>query len=124
MDIILVMKNITIVYPGYKTHRFQHHSNLEDNVLLEVLFGEWNAGSCQESDLFLNGNNRSMSTGDFVCIDGRWYQCMSSGWEATDEEHVNAFDSLVKERVKSDPECQGSAWCAASRVRWKIFKQL
>jgi hypothetical protein len=124
MDIILVMKNITIVYPGDKTFRFQHPSTAEDKDLLELLFAEWNAGSCQECDLFLNGNQRSMSTGDFVCIDGNWYQCMSIGWEKTDIAHVNAFEQLVVERVKSDPECQGSGWCAAGKIRWELYKQL
>jgi hypothetical protein len=47
----------------------------------EQLWKEWNAGSRQESPDFYEAEERSMSIGDVVEIDGTYYQAKSIGFE-------------------------------------------
>lgn len=47
----------------------------------EQLWKEWNNGSSQESQEFYDAEERSMSIGDVVEIDGTYYQAKTVGFE-------------------------------------------
>lgn len=47
----------------------------------EQLWEEWNAGSRKESEEFYDAEERSMSVGDIVEIDGTYYQAKSIGFD-------------------------------------------
>jgi len=47
----------------------------------EELWREWNRGSGYESEAFSDAEERSMSVGDVVEIDGTYYQAKSIGFE-------------------------------------------
>jgi len=48
---------------------------------LGQLWKEWNAGSRQESQEFYEAEERSMSVGDVIEIDGSYYQAQNAGFE-------------------------------------------
>lgn len=48
---------------------------------LEQLWKEWNAGSRQESQEFYDAEERSMSVGDVIEVDGTYYQAQNFGFE-------------------------------------------
>jgi hypothetical protein len=59
---------------------------------LNHLFAEF--GNKPESETFEHNlwkicRMRSMSVGDFVCLDEQWYQCANVGWNTVTEERVD-----------------------------------
>jgi hypothetical protein len=82
--------NIKVCYPAFSGRTiffgqrdFEYDVEAEamsHRALLERVFAAWNCGSGQESDVFLASNQRSLSVGDFVAIDGSWYRCEPMGW--------------------------------------------
>jgi hypothetical protein len=62
-------KNIIhVIYPSQKTIAFVHESDETVETILELVFGMFNHGSCQESELFLKSKIRSLSVNDIVCV--------------------------------------------------------
>ena len=51
-----------------------------DPEVLDFVWEQWNAGSGNESQQFLNLNVRSMMVGDYINIDGVWHECLPFGW--------------------------------------------
>lgn len=58
---------------------------------LEQIFAEWNNGSGRESERFLSKRCRSLSVGDFVYVNERWYRCESMGWKHQTIAQVNEW---------------------------------
>lgn len=47
----------------------------------EAAWKQWNRGTGYESQVFLDVQERSMSVGDVLEIDGAYYQAQNLGWE-------------------------------------------
>ena len=77
------------------------HGDYSDDQILEKIFASFNAGSGEECGTFKKARIRSMSVGDFVCINGNWYQCLKQGWEETFDEVVFGEDYKIKKGVDS-----------------------
>jgi len=72
---------IHIMYPGELDFHFVQATRYSVEEMLELIFQQWNNGSGQESKKFLEHKTRSMSVYDIVGINGKYYQCVLSGWE-------------------------------------------
>jgi hypothetical protein len=97
---------ITIKYPELtmgECKKLQTYidGDYPDSKILEHIFACFNAGSGQECKTFKEARVRSMSVGDFVCINGQWYQCLNTGWEETTDEVVFGEDHNIRKRVDS-----------------------
>ncbi len=71
-----------------------------DSEVLEFVWEQWNAGSGNESKQFLNLGVRSMMVGDYVCIDGVWYECLKIGWAVDvpwEEVMKDKYDKALEE---------------------------
>ena len=108
--------NIRIVYPGDCQHIFQAESNQTPLDFLETVFAWFNSGSGQECDYFLGHGMRSLSPHDFVCLNGKWYQCASVGWQQVDTEYVQNICDKVSNRNSYD-----SPWSALNKIMWNIY---
>ena len=92
---------ITIAYPdtGYIGHMVRYlDEKLTNNDILEKIWCEWNRGSQQESQRFLNAQIRSMMVGDVVSIQAggitgpsKHYVCEASGWRKLSETQGSAI---------------------------------
>ena len=51
-----------------------------DPDILDAVWEQWNAGSGRECDLFKKLEVRSMMVGDYVCVNGKWHECLPIGW--------------------------------------------
>ena len=90
---------VTVKYPrlfgAKETRELTFHVDWDKpQVALEQIYAGFNAGSGEESPVFLNGKMRSMSVGDFVEIEGQWYQCADAGWRKVTESKVNEVMAL------------------------------
>lgn len=89
-------KNIIhVIYPAQKTIAFVHESDETVETILESVFGMFNHGSCQESELFLKSKIRSLSVNDIVCVNGRYFQCAPFGWNEVSPEYVTQLEKDV-----------------------------
>lgn len=57
---------------------------VDDPSAPEQLWQEWNRGSGYESQVFEEAEERSMSVGDVVEVDGTYYIAAPIGWEEID----------------------------------------
>ena len=79
--------------------RSDENGPFQAEEVLEHIFAEWNNGSGRECGNFLSKGIRSLSVGDYVCVDGLWFRCESVGWNAQTHEEVNKwFDTLATVR--------------------------
>jgi len=67
--------------------------------VLESTFGCFNAGSGRESHTFTKAKVRSMSVGDFVCVEAQWYECMCTGWKKVTWEDVYGEDAETRKSI-------------------------
>lgn len=103
---------IYVIYPDEDVYIFVTINNLSQEDNLERVFAEWNHGSGMESPLFIESKKRSLSVNDIVCVNGKYYQCMSFGWNEVNAEYVN---QLEKE-VAIHPRRFDGAWFALNEV--------
>ena len=115
------MKTITIRFPFDRDITITRH----DTYGLEDAFAEFNSGSGQECDEYLEAHIRSFSVGDLVKIDGVWNRCESSGWLAMGDlgvmEYMTAIETKLIELRKDNPDL--SPWFAINDVVYKIKKE-
>ena len=69
--------------------------------ILEATFAAFNAGSGRECDVFLNGNVRSLSVGDFVFVNGTPYKCMKVGWREVSWADVYGEEAATRKNVEN-----------------------
>ena len=113
------MKNsIQVIYTDESIHSYVIESDEPVDRILEDVFGEWNHGSGMESDLFKRSKKRSVSVNDIVCVNGRYFQCVSIGWNEVDIAYVNDLENEVSTNKYRDT----SAWMALSDVMWQRIK--
>jgi len=114
------MKNlIHVIYPDESIHSYVIESDEKIEHILEDVFGEWNHGSGMESLLFKNSKKRSVSVNDIVCVNGRYFQCASIGWNEVDSAYVNDLENEVSRSKYRDT----SAYMALSEVMWNRKKK-
>ena len=114
------MKNlIHVIYPDESVHSYVKDSDEGVDRILEEVFGEWNHGSGMESELFMASKKRSLSVNDIVCVNGKYYQCESIGWNEVSMEYVDELESMVS--MHPSREVHG-AWFALSEVMWNRKK--
>jgi hypothetical protein len=89
------MEKITIIYPNERIFTFERQMESSQEKLLESIFAEWNNGSQNESEIFLSMRVRSLSVGDIVGIEDRFFKCASSGWSEVTVD-LSSFKSKVK----------------------------
>lgn len=105
------MKNkfISLCYPGHSFNRFE----VSEDTTLEDVFAMFNHGSGRECLQFVQARIRSLSVGDFVQIDGNWWQCKSISWEMVKPNFVIDFCCRVGAKLEHQ---LGSAWGATDSV--------
>jgi|TARA_Y100000310_G_scaffold242766_1_gene246973 hypothetical protein len=88
----------------WKSYYNGHHS---DPDILDAVWEQWNAGSGNEGQQFLKLGVRSMMVGDYVCIDGKWHECLTIGWrinvpweEVMGDVPKKDFSDISKETVE------------------------
>jgi hypothetical protein len=104
---------IEIVYPGEKKIVFDRQpvvlrefpEVLDYPIILEETFAQWNRGSGQESKKFLRQKNcRSLSVGDFVRVQDKWFHCDMIGWNEVSAEFVENFQHKIEEFLRQHPD--------------------
>ena len=113
------MKNIIhVIYPNEFTAGFVIETDepVAVNTLLERVFAEWNNGSGQESQRFIDSKARSLSVNDIVCINGSYFQCQSFGWNGVTPEYVTELERDVANHPRRWSE---GAWHALHDVMWE-----
>lgn len=106
--------------------RLVMHTEMEnDTAYLESMFAGFNAGSGRELHVFNTSHVRSMSVGDFVQVEDRWYRCASCGWDKATTEEINQWISMFQTRLvrpnNSNIDRQ-NRWKLASDMKWEIYK--
>jgi len=115
------MKNLVqVIYPDESVHSYVMESDETVERILEDVFGEWNHGSGMESDLFKGSKKRSLSVNDIVCVNGRYFQCESIGWNEVDSVYMNDLENEVSRSKYRDT----SAYMALSEVMWDRRKKV
>jgi len=123
MNATSVMTNniVNVIYPDEFTAGFiiKTDGEVDDHDILEMVFAQWNNGSGLESELFINSKIRSLSVNDIVCVNGRYYQCASFGWNEVTTDYVNKLE----EAVENHPRRYDGAWFALNDVMWDWNKK-
>lgn len=114
------MNTVKIQYPGQFLTIFPMVSYNSYENDLERIFAEWNHGSGMESELFINARTRSLSVNDFVCINDKWWQCISFGWKPVTQEFVDK----VENAVRNHPNYKDGAWFALHDVMNELNVEL
>ena len=114
-----VMTNnlVHVIYPDEFTAGFIIKTNgeVDPHDILEMVFAQWNHGSGCESELFVNSKKRSLCVNDIVCVNGRYWQCASFGWNEVTAEYVNELEKAVE----NHPSREEGAWFALMDVMWE-----
>ena len=114
-----VMTNniVNVIYPDEFTAGFiiKTDGEVDPHDILEMTFAQWNHGSGCESELFVKSKKRSMSVNDIVCVNGRYWQCASFGWNEVTAEYVN---ELEKDVATNPRRFTNGAWFALNDVMW------
>jgi hypothetical protein len=111
---------IKVIYPAQAVIEFVLEADFPTEDILEMVFARFNNGSGMEYKDFLDSRLRSLSVNDIVGVDGRLFQCQSSGWKEVDEQYVAALEDEVRNNlwfVSHGP------WFALSEVMWKREKE-
>jgi hypothetical protein len=105
---------IHVIYPDEATYSYvaTNDMSVEDN--LERVFAEWNHGSGMECEMFIKSNKRSLSVNDIVCVNGKYFQCQSVGWNKVTDEYVINLEN----EVANSPRRSEGAWFALSDVMY------
>jgi hypothetical protein len=74
----------TDLIPFHVTFGLGVNDKATDEQILEKIFDGFNRGSGNEWNLFRFAHIRSMSVGDMVALDDRWYECDHCGWKKSD----------------------------------------
>jgi len=93
-----MIKNIVhVIYPDEFTVGFviETEQIVDTQDILEMVFAQWNHGSGLESELFVKSKKRSLSVGDIVCVNGKYHQCASFGWNEVSVDYVNQLEQNV-----------------------------
>ena len=111
---------VHVIYPDEFTSGFiiKTEGEVDPHDILEMVFAQWNHGSGLESELFINSKKRSMSVNDIVCVNGRYWQCASFGWNEVTTDYVNELE----EEVSNHPLRQQGAWFALNDVMYSRKK--
>lgn len=114
---------VEIIYPcdSIFTLSFTEPHDLDDQYILEQMFGEWNHGSQCESKQFLKSKTRSLSVNDIVRVNGRYYQCLSFGWKQVTDQYVRELESDVMRLMMSNPT-RYDAYFALHEVMYQRHK--
>ena len=117
---IMTNNLVHVIYPDEFTSGFiiKTEGEVDPNDILEMVFAQWNHGSGLESELFINSKKRSMSVNDIVCVNGRYWQCASFGWNEVVPDYVNQLE----EDVANHPNRQQGAWFALNDVMYSRKK--
>ncbi len=114
-----VMTNnlVHVIYPDEFTAGFiiKTDGEVDPHDILEMVFAQWNHGSGCESEMFVKSQKRSLSVNDIVCVNGRYWQCASFGWNEVSPEYVNELE----EAVAAHPSRVEGAWFALMDVMWE-----
>jgi hypothetical protein len=109
------MKNlIHVIYPDDFTSSFIMDNDMSTADILERVFAEWNHGSGMECELFIHSKKRSLSVNDIVCVNGKYFQCQSVGWNKVTDEYVYQLE----QDVANSPRRSEGAWFALSDVMY------
>lgn len=109
-------KNLVhIIYPDEYSCCFIMYSDMSTHDILERVFAEWNHGSGVECELFIRSQRRSLSVNDVVCVNGKYFQCASFGWNEVSPEYVNELEKAVA----THPRRWDGAWFALNEVMWE-----
>jgi hypothetical protein len=118
-----VMTNnlVHVIYPDEFTAGFiiKTDGEVDPHDILETVFAQWNHGSGCECELFVKSQKRSLCVNDIVCVNGRYWQCASFGWNEVTAEYVNELE----EAVGKHPHRHDGAWFALSDVMWDWNKK-
>ena len=108
---------VHVIYPAEFTAGFIIKTNgeVDPHEILEMVFAQWNHGSGLESEMFVKSNKRSLSVNDIVCVNGRYWQCASFGWNEVTAEYVN---ELEKDVATNPRRFTNGAWFALNDVMW------
>ena len=100
MNATSVMTNnlVHVIYPAEFTAGFIIKTNgeVDPHDILEMVFAQWNHGSGLELELFVKSKKRSLSVNDIVCVNGRYWQCASFGWDEVTAEYVEQLEKDVE----------------------------
>ena len=112
---------VHVIYPDEFTASFiiKTDGEVDPHDILEMVFAQWNNGSGCESQLFINSKVRSLSVNDIVCVNGRYWQCASFGWNEVTADYVNELEDAVS----NHPSRREGAWFALNDVMWERNKQ-
>ena len=109
------MKNLVhVIYPDEYLASFIVEGEYTTEDILERVFAQWNHGSGCECEQFINSKKRSLSVNDIVCVNGRYWQCASFGWNEVTAEYVNQLEK----DVENHPRRFHGAWFALNEVMW------
>ena len=113
-------KNLVhIIYPDEYSCCFIMYNDMSTHDILERVFAEWNHGSGVECELFVYSGMRSLSVNDIVCVNGKYFQCASFGWNEVSPEYVNELEKAVA----THPRRWDGAWFALNEVMWEKNKK-
>ena len=121
MNNIMTNNLVHVIYPAEFTAGFIIKTNgeVDPHEILEMVFAQWNHGSGLESEMFVKSNKRSLSVNDIVCVNGRYWQCASFGWNEVTADYVNELEDAVS----NHPSRREGAWFALNDVMWERNKQ-
>jgi hypothetical protein len=106
---------IHVIYPDESVTSFVLESGDTIDNILEMVFSQFNHGSGMESDLFVGTKKRSLSVNDIVCVNGKYYQCLSFGWKQVTNEYVIDLEN----DVANHPRRIEGAWFALNSVMYE-----
>ncbi len=108
---------VHVIYPDEFTAGFiiKTDGEVDPHDILEMVFAQWNHGSGCECELFVKSQKRSLCVNDIVCVNGRYWQCASFGWNEVTPAYVNELE----EAVAVHPSRAEGAWFALMDVMWE-----
>jgi len=119
---MITTKNIVhVIYPSEFSVGFlvETKGEVDPHDVLEMIFAQWNHGSGCESELFVNSKKRSLSVNDVVCVNGRYWQCASFGWNEVTTDYVNQLEKDVQNHPTTKLH---GPWFGLSEVMWNRRK--
>jgi hypothetical protein len=113
---------IHIIYPDEFSSSFimETEGKVDDSIILERVFAQWNNGSRQESELFVKSQKRSVSVNDIVHVNGNYYQCASMGWDAVTPDYVT---KLIEEVANHPKRSENGAYRCLDDIMWQRKKK-
>lgn len=91
---------IQLIYPADHKFSFNLYSAESTpegiDAALELVFAQFNAGSPDECELFINSRKRSMCVGDVVIVnDEQAFRCENVGWSRMTLNDVAKYENAV-----------------------------